>query len=427
MSAQGACRSRSPAGCRLQCSPAHARGSPIRSPDRRASRPRPPGSALGRAPGVRWIPSRPRPVSIAVVPWWPLAPRSRPPLYGGWLLGRAQLSVAVADHGHPHHSADPRSSGADRNRSGNRRPLDGDRGGDRAAACDAGRAATGQGSAHRAEPARRGAAEDAAQEARRHHRRKGRAQHPQVGAPLRDRGLESLARLAGPQMGPQPPVAEQAAVPLRQGMASRLTLHLAPPTQLPQPHTGLVDGLTGGRLGGRDRGGDLRVAQAAQLPHHEGPSLALGQLIEVGDQVAQALPGLGLEVGARDNRIGELIGVRGPGALAQDRDRLVVGHPVEPRPQGNLTLVPGKGAKGARHRALKGVLGLVRVPENRATVAVELLVVALEDRLERPLVAPPREPDQPRIRQQPPRGPSLRGRRPRGPSRSPTSVVSIDR
>jgi hypothetical protein len=60
-----------------------------------------------------------------------------------------------------------------------------------------------------------------------------------------------------------------------------------------------------------------------------------------------------------------------------------VDDPEEPRPQ--LEVPPLVLERGERpdHRALQGVLGVMVVAQDRAAVAVEVLVVALIDRRER--------------------------------------------
>ena len=71
--------------------------------------------------------------------------------------------------------------------------------------------------------------------------------------------------------------------------ADPVAAHLPALLHLAQAEPGLVDGLARDRGRGVERGADLLEAEARQLAHHQRRALALGQLVEVGEQCAQPL------------------------------------------------------------------------------------------------------------------------------------------
>ena len=88
-------------------------------------------------------------------------------------------------------------------------------------------------------------------------------------------------------------------------------------------------------------------------------------------------------------------------ARAEDRDALVVRDPKQPGLQpdrADLSLEP---AQRGGHGVLKRVRGVVRIPEERAAVAVQRLVVTLVDDRERAPVARCGEPSQPVVAKRP--------------------------
>jgi hypothetical protein len=93
-----------------------------------------------------------------------------------------------------------------------------------------------------------------------------------------------------------------------------------------------------------------------------------------------------------DRRIGR--------APAQDRYRLVVRDPEQPRLERDLAVLPGERAKRAHHRVLERVLGVLPVAEDRAAIAVQGLVVTVVDRGERRRIAVRGKASQPIVRQQ---------------------------
>ena len=70
----------------------------------------------------------------------------------------------------------------------------------------------------------------------------------------------------------------------------------------------------------------------------------------------------------------------GRGAGPQQRDRLVVGDPEEPRAQGGVAAAEAERGEGIRQRGLQRVLRVGVVAHDRAAVAVQRLVVALVER-----------------------------------------------
>jgi hypothetical protein len=64
-----------------------------------------------------------------------------------------------------------------------------------------------------------------------------------------------------------------------------------------------------------------------------------------------------------------------------------VGDAVEPRAQRDVALLARQRTQRGRHRRLQRVLGVLAIAHDRQAVAVELLVVLLEDRREGGLVA----------------------------------------
>ncbi len=177
--------------------------------------------------------------------------------------------------------------------------------------------------------------------------------------------------------------------------------HLTPRFHLAQADPGLVHGLAGRVRRGVERGADLGELEVGQLAHHERGTLALRQLAEVVDQPPEPLPGLGGLDQPRPR--GDLLRDQSGGLPPPpDRvDRLVAGDPVDPGPQLDLPLLAGQGPQHLDHRRLKRVLGVLPASDQRQAEPVDVLVVALEDRLERPPVARLGAPDEPLVRLQP--------------------------
>ena len=205
-------------------------------------------------------------------------------------------------------------------------------------------------------------------------------------------------------MRAEPASAEDAPIPLRKRSADLITLHLAPLGHVTQREARLVYDLACGGLGCVERLRDLGVAQAAQLAHDQRAPLTVRQSVEVGDELTQPLARLGLRVRRRLRRLRQR-GIDERGPAAQDRDRFVVGDAVEPWPERDPPLLVGQRSQGGLHRVLERVLRLVGIGQDGAAEAIELLVIAPEDRLERPLVAPARKAGQALVAEQPQRSP----------------------
>ena len=103
-------------------------------------------------------------------------------------------------------------------------------------------------------------------------------------------------------MGAYAAPAKLAPVALGHERPDRLTLHVAPVADIGEGDAGLVHALLGGAHGGAEGGSDLLVVEAVELAHEQGASLALGELGNIGHQLAQALARGGVQrhVGAHD-------------------------------------------------------------------------------------------------------------------------------
>ena len=262
--------------------------------------------------------------------------------WGGGGGGRAGWGTIGrgAPERHVDRAGDARRTGADRHRGRNRGCLQRRRGADRRGGHTQAaprRAPTrsegaGGGRPRRLYPCLADLACNSGEQPRGHPHRQRRTQGLQVGAPARDAGAKVPAGLAGAQVRAHPACPEDAPIALRKRSADLVALHLAPLSHLAQRQARLVHHLACRGLGGGERLRDLGVAQAAQLAHDQRDTLAVRQRVEVGDELAQALARFGPRVRRRLRRLRQRrIDDRGP--AAQDRDRLVVGDAVEPRPQ----------------------------------------------------------------------------------------------
>ena len=244
----------------------------------------------------------------------------------------------------------------------------------------------------------RGARAGAAAERREHGGSRDRGREGgEVRTALADRGLEVAARLALAQVGADAPAAQ--AAPVRGGdrLPDRRARHVAPLSHPMQRRSGLVDGLLGGGLRDPEGGADLGERDPVELAHDQRAALALRELVQVAHQPLQALAGLRPlgDATADVDLLGVQLHGRAPGP--QDPDGLVVGDPEQPRLQGDLAPLARQGAQRLDHRRLQRVLGLVGVAEDRPAVAVELAVVAAEDRVERAPVPARRAPGKPAV------------------------------
>ena len=313
--------------------------------------------ARSRAPVAAWLPGAPS------------APTAGAPV--------GALRVSPVDEVGAHDACTER----DRDREGGRR-------------VDDGRRAQAEQDALRAGSAR--ARERALQDARGDGGRQDRGEAGQLALALADLRLERPAVHARAQVRADRAAARRAAVAVGDPAADRLAARLAALCELVQRAPRVVDRLLGAGRRALERGGDLRVAQARHLAHHERRALALGQRADVVEQRRQALADrrAALDV---EHRGAQVLRRRLGARPAQQRDRLVVRDPVEPRPQLDLALVALECPQRAQHRALQRVGRVVSVAQDRHAVAVELVVVAIEDRGERRAVALRGQPGQPRV------------------------------
>ncbi len=109
----------------------------------------------------------------------------------------------------------------------------------------------------------------------------------------RDAGAKVPARLAGAKVRAHPACPGGCAHRAPKASADLVALHLAPLSHLAQRQARLVHHLASRGLGGGERLRDLGVAQAAQLAHDQGDTLAVRQRVEVGDELAQTLARFG--------------------------------------------------------------------------------------------------------------------------------------
>ena len=138
------------------------------------------------------------------------------------------------------------------------------------------------------------------------------------------------------------------------------------------------------------------MRDAVELAPQERMTLVLGKRGEVAEHVTDPpapLRGhLGLARIGRPERA-PLLGVLEDHAVGAHARELVEGavahEAVQPRAQLDVALVAAQRAAGAEHRLLHDVLGLVgRLAEDLAGVALERPAVALEDLVERAVLAP---------------------------------------
>ena len=145
---------------------------------------------------------------------------------------------------------------------------------------------------------------------------------------------------------------------------------------------------------------DLLVGDVAELREHQGGALVLGQVRDVGQDRPQVLSRCHL--GRQTVRGGQGdLGHRALAAGAQHPQAAVAGDGVEPRPQRGRRLGAPQVAVGGEERELHHVLGLLPRAEHVPAERKDGPVVAVEQRLERPLRAGAHLLDQSLIGRQP--------------------------
>ncbi len=99
---------------------------------------------------------------------------------------------------------------------------------------------------------------------------------------------------------------------------------------------------------------------------------------------------LGLVLRRGHRRLGSFRELLPVAAEPEERDRLVVSDPEQPRTHRRAALSSPQRHQRPGERGLKGVLGIRLVAHDRPAIPVQRLVIALVQRRERPLVAAPR-------------------------------------
>ncbi|HEX3452830.1 MAG TPA: hypothetical protein VHS26_05955 [Solirubrobacteraceae bacterium] len=125
-------------------------------------------------------------------------------------------------------------------------------------------------------------------------RRKRRRQHLQLRAASGDLCSERGAGGAVAHVGAQATTAQRPPIAIGDRALHLLTGHRTPLGQLGERLARFEDRLLARARRGFERDGDLRVREAAQLVHDERGALALGQVLQVGDELRQARTRLGL-------------------------------------------------------------------------------------------------------------------------------------
>jgi hypothetical protein len=227
-----------------------------------------------------------------------------------------------------------------------------------------------------------------------------RSDRPQFAATPTDRLLEGAAIRTRLQMSLDLPLADDSPVGLGDRPDHAVAAHLTPRFHLPQADPRLVHRLARGVRGCLERRGDLAELEVAELPHHQRRALPLGQFSEVVDQFAEPLPRFRSLDQTRPGS--DLLG-NDPDRLPTPPhgvDRLVARDPVDPGPQLDVPPLAGQRPQDLDHRRLERVLGVLPAADQRQAEAIEVLVIALEDRLERAPVATLGAPHEPLVRRE---------------------------
>ncbi len=144
---------------------------------------------------------------------------------------------------------------------------------------------------------------------------------------------------------------------------------------------------------------DLLVGESVDLAQQQRGALRLGQLLDVCQKLAEALPAY-RPVAGREAVLGEVhvhrIHADGRGT-AQVVERAVARDAVEPGPDVDLALVGENGIEGGRKDLLKDVLGILARAEHVPAEGEQARLVACAQRLERGWLAAPGERDQPLV------------------------------
>ena len=206
-----------------------------------------------------------------------------------------------------------------------------------------------------------------------------------------------------PQMGADLATTRDPSVGIGENPYDRLATQAAPEVHLLEVAARLIEGLANDRAARAEGRPDVGEVEPAQLAHDQDRPLPRGQIAEVPKQPLQSLA---LLSPFRDVRLPvEQLPVEclGLALRAAQVDRLVVGDPVEPRPQRYLPFLTRQRPQCLDHRVLQSVLGVLRFAEQAQAEPIELLLVALEDRPQRLLVPARRVPGESLVRASPQR------------------------
>ncbi len=154
--------------------------------------------------------------------------------------------------------------------------------------------------------------------------------------------------------------------------------------------------------GGVHRERDLLVGERVDLAQQQRGALGLGQLLDVADQLAEALAAQHLIAGG-EAVLGEVDVHRvhaDRGGAAQVVERAVARDPVQPRPHVDRALVGEHRVEGGGEHLLQDVLGVLARAQHVPAEGEQAGVVAREERLEGGVLAAAGQRDQALVRLQ---------------------------
>ena len=148
---------------------------------------------------------------------------------------------------------------------------------------------------------------------------------------------------------------------------------------------------------------DLLVGERVHLTQQQRGALRLGELVDVRDELAEALAAEHL-VARREAVLGEVDVHRvdaGGGRPTQVVERAVAGDAVQPGANVDLAIVGEHGVERRREDLLQHVLGVLPGPQHVAAEREQARLVTSAQGLERRVVAPPSKADEALIGLQP--------------------------
>ena len=183
---------------------------------------------------------------------------------------------------------------------------------------------------------------------------------------------------------PAPPPAAAADAPWRESLLQQQTKHRHRNEQadpLPEGAPRTVDRLPDRAAAEPQRGRDLLVAQALQLPHHDRRPLRLGKLAQTGHQPADLLSLLRQLLGRHAGRSSLVELERGLRLVPDVGQRRVADDSVEPGTKLDLLVAAAQREVRLRERLLGDVIRPLS-GDDRGGVAAQGRAVAAEDLLE---------------------------------------------